>query len=319
MTDDLDDLFEPAVEILYGAPKALGRYNYPPPPGEKYPPRMKSWMRMTNLASAFSDQKALQTWLTWKHMMGLRASDGLLFEEWMAQRVDHLAPDDQRAVANEYAERARAAVGADEGSRIGSAQHAVNEVYLNTGEMIGTRTQKARLESALEALDAADLELLPDSAEEPVWHPIAGGVMGTRDARVMCRRTGQIGTFDWKTQIRFWTYQEVSGQMYGYDSAKWRWTGPPNDDGRWVPNEPGTLLGHPDGPFAGKPVALVAHMPRDDTRTTLMEVDLTYGKAVLETAAVNVHLRSIGRSVAAARCPAGERAVWGVDTPAIAG
>jgi hypothetical protein len=324
MTDDLDDLFSPVESIDYGLGERIGRrpgYHYPAPPGEQ-PVNGNGWMRMSNLVSAFSDQERLQLWLTWKMMMGLRADDGLIFEEWMAEHVEPLSDDDQKKIANAFADRARDRAGAKDGARRGTAQHLVNETYLDDGVFTGTRTQQQRLQSALEALEACDLELIPGTSEERVWHPAAGGTMGTRDARVLCRRTGQVATFDWKTQLRLWTFQEVAGQMFGYDSAKWRWAGPPNDTGFWIPNEPGTMLGHPEGPFAGRPVALVGHMPRSTvdpetgrevtaTHCEIFEVDLTYGRQVLEVAERNVELRSVGRSVVAGRCPGWNRPQWG--------
>jgi hypothetical protein len=319
---DLDDLFEAAEpDPLYGLGERIGRmrgrYHFPPPPGTP-DPKGKGYMRMTNLASAFSDQKRLQLWLEYKVLMGLRAQDGLLFDEWMSEHVEALSEEDQRELANQFAEMAREAAGANEAARRGTAQHKVNETYLSTGVFTGTRTQKQRLESALEALDRCGFDVLPGSQEQRVWHPLAGGTMGTRDLRVLCRRTGQVGTADWKTQLRFWTYQEACGQMYGYDSAPWWWEGPPDERGRWVRAEPSTLVGHPDGKLRGKRVAIVVHMPRDSTQTVIKEVDLEYGRAVLEVAARNTELRSIGRSVAVDRCPANDRPAW-VDTPAIAG
>jgi hypothetical protein len=32
-------------------------------------------------------KKALQDWLEWKCLMGLRAGDGVLFDEWMSEHV----------------------------------------------------------------------------------------------------------------------------------------------------------------------------------------------------------------------------------------
>jgi hypothetical protein len=318
LDDDLLEAAEP--DPLYGLGEHInrkrGRYHFPPPPGTP-DPKGNGYMRMTNLASAFSDQERLQLWLEWHTLMGLRLRDGLLFDEWMAMPLEQMDTDEQRKITKEFAERVRDTNGANDGGRRGTAQHAVNETYLNTGEMIGTRTQKQRLESALEALDRCGFDVLPGSQEQRVWHPLAGGTIGTRDLRVLCRRTGQVGSADWKTQLRFWTYQEVAGQMYGYDSAPWWWVGPPDERGRWVRAEPSTLTGHPDGPFAGKPVAIVVHMPRDSTQAVIKEVDLTYGRSVLTVAAQNTELRSIGRSVAVNRCPANDRPAW-VDTPAIA-
>jgi hypothetical protein len=130
--------------------------------------------------------------------------------------------------------------------------------------------------------------------------------MGTLDLGVMCQRTGQYGIMDLKTQGRFFTYQEICGQQFGYDDAEWVWEGPPDDTGRWVPNSPPgverwNLTGHPDGELAGRRVALLAHMPLDMSPVRIIEVDLEYGRDVLACAAENVRLRSIGKSVAAGR------------------
>jgi hypothetical protein len=305
-----DDLFEPVEETTYGLGEHIGRkpgrYHFPAPPGER-PANGNGWMRMTNLASAFSDQEKLQDWLTWKAMMGLRTGDGVLFDEWMAERVERLEEKDQKALALQYAKKARNAAEADAGGRRGTAQHDINEHYLNTGEIVGARAQQARLRAALAEFERCGFEVIPGTAETQVWNPIAGGVMGRYDFRIMCTRTGQCGIGDWKTQMRFWTYQEVCGQMYGYDSAPWSWQGPPNDSGFWVPSEVNTLMGHPKGPLRGRRVAIVMHMPREGTECTAIEVDLEYGKRVLEQAAGNVELRSIGRSVAVARMPAAVR------------
>lgn len=321
MTDDLDGLFTPAEGPLkastmdddgrYGLTEDESRYIYPPPPGVAKPKPWRGWMRMTNLVGAFSDQKKLEEWLTWKAMMGLRQDDGLLFDEWMATPVETWPEDQQKKAANAHAELARERAGSKNAARRGTARHDMMDTYLSTGRKTGTRGMRMQLESALEAMDAHDLE--PLDSEFKVWHPAAGGVMGTSDARVMCRRTGQIGILDWKTQARFWTWQEIAGQLYGYDSAPWCWSGPASAEGRWVGNYRHDLLGHPEGRYAGKRVALVAHMPQHpgpgQLPVTIHEVDLTYGQAVLECAARNVELRSIGRSEAVERRPAALRPV----------
>jgi hypothetical protein len=130
--------------------------------------------------------------------------------------------------------------------------------------------------------------------------------MGTLDLGVMCRRTGQIGIGDLKTQGRFFSYQEICAQQFGYDDAPYVW-----DEARqcWVPNEKWNLTGHPDGELAGKRVALLAHMPLDMSPVRIIEVDLEYGRDVLACAAENVRLRSIGKSVAAGRRVGVERPI----------
>lgn len=309
-----DPLFEPAeAEPAYGV--RAGRYRFPAPPGETG----NSWMRMSNLAAAFSDQERLQLWLTWKVFEGLREHE-TIFDEWMAEPLDHLGEKERSALANLYAEKARQAAKADHAARRGTARHQMMENWYRAKVATGTRSMAAQRASAIECLDAHGFDVV--RTEFKIWHPIAGGTMGTADAEIMCRRTGQYGILDWKTQARFWTWQEIAGQLCGYDSAPWVWEGPLSDEGRWVlserfagrwnhpltwrdPDRPSGLLGHPDGEFAGRRVALVAHMPQHpgpgQLPVTLHEVDLEYGRQVLECAARNVELRSIGRSVAIGR------------------
>jgi hypothetical protein len=308
---DLDFWAEPespGSPGVYGLDQKAGKYKYPPPPGIVLPKGHRGWMRMTNLAGAFSDQKALQDWLEWKEFMGLRAADGLIFDEWMAEPVDQMPEADQKALAKAYAERARQAAHSDAAARRGTARHAMMDTYLTTGYETGTRSMRAQLASALKALDEAGLEVL--DSEFRVWHPLAGGAMGTSDVKVMCRVTGQMGILDWKTQRRFYTWQNTAGQLYGYDSAPWIWRGPDTDEGRWERQEANTLLGT-SARLKGRRVALVAHMPQvpgpDQLPVTIQEVDLEYGKDVLTTAARNVELRSVGRSTSDVRRPAAIR------------
>lgn len=312
---------KPGTAGVYGLDEAAGKYKYPPPPGVATPKGWRGWMRMTNLAGAFSDQKALQDWLEWKAFMGLRTADGLLFDEWMAEPAESLEPADQKILTKKYAERARVAAHADQAARRGTARHKMMDTYLTTGYETGTRSMRGQLASAMAALDECGLDVL--DSEFRIWHPLAGGVMGTADVKVMCRATGQIGILDWKTQAKFFTWQNIAGQLYGYDSAPWIWRGPDTDEGYWEAQEPNTLLGHPDGQFAGRRIALVAHMPQapgpGQLPVEIHEVDMAYGRDVLQVAAMNVELRSVGRSTATGRRPAGIRPRSGVASPAIAG
>ena len=297
--DPYDDLFAPARDEGYGVRN--GRYRFPAPPGHQDSPN--GWMRTTNLASAFSDQERLMLWLTWKAMMGLRASDGLLFDEWMATPVEQADPQQQSWLANQLAEQAREVAGGKDAARRGTARHAMMEHYFTTGGRAGTRAMLLQLDQVIEVLDRLDYDVVPGSLETKLWHPIAGGVMGTRDARVMCRRTGRTGVLDWKTQANFWTWQEIAGQLYGYDSATHRWVPPFDDRGHWEEAEVNDLYGRPGTRLWDRRVAIVVHMPLGGP-VCVKQVDLEYGREVLEVAARNVELRSVGRSKSAQRMPA---------------
>lgn len=293
-----DDLFDDAGEV-YGVRN--GRYQFPPPPGIK--PNPRGWMRATNLAGAFSDQRALQLWLERVTLLGLVANDGLIFDELCALH------DPSEEDLREVAERARTAVGADAGARRGSARHLMLGGYLDHGHINGHHRMQLQMKSLLKAMEEHELDFLPGWSERVIWHPAAGGTCGRLDARVLHRPTGQVGVLDLKTERKFWTYQEKCGQQHLYDSAPWVWEGPESPEGRWVPYaqgaDPNTLMGHPDGNFPGRRVALLAHMPQqpgpEQLPVQIYEVDLDYGRQVIRLAEQIVALRSIGKSVAAGR------------------
>jgi hypothetical protein len=268
---------------------------------------------MTNLVSAFSDQRALQLWLERMTLLGLLANDGTVFDELAALPDEECTPEMLAAMAD----KARLAAGAESGARRGTARHRVLEAYLDTGQIGGHRRMQLQMADLLEEMDRHDLEFLPGWSERVVWHPIAGGTMGRLDGRVMCRRTGQVGIIDLKTQKRFWTYQEIAGQQCGYDSAAWVWEGPEGPGGGWGPYNEGisefnanSLTGRDGGMCAGKRVAILAHMPSDGGKVQLHEVDLEYGAQVLSLAAQVVNLRSRGKSVTQGRGVGGLRPAY---------
>jgi hypothetical protein len=296
-----DDLFDEPTTPKYGLDDAIHRYRFPPPPG--IAPSNRGWRRTTNLVKAFSDQYALQQWLERATLLGLLANDGLIFDELAASGVEYQAADVQRTQLAKYADAARSAVGADAGARKGTARHNLLEHYLFADEVIGHRRMRVQMHDLLEKLDALGIELIPGTQESFVFHPIAGGVVGRRDARFLCRRTGQIGTADLKTAEKFWTYQEHSGQQWIYDTAPWVWQGPLNDDGRWVRQTEGTYVGRPGGKVPGERAALLLHMPSKGGPVDVVEVSLDYGARVVELARDVTELRALGKVVGGS-CPA---------------
>jgi len=293
----VSDLFDDPEVPKYGLDQALGRYRFPPPPGVPAPARNNGWRRTTNLVKAFSDQYRLQLWLERMTVLGLLANDGLLFDELAASGIEYLPADVQAKALRDWAEKARSAVGADKGARKGTARHNVLEHYIFAGEVLGHRRMQVQMHELLDVMDHKGFEFIPGTQESFIWHPAAGGVVGRRDARFLCTRTGQVGTIDLKTQQRFWTYQEHAGQQWVYDTAPWVWEGPLSDEGRWVPQEAGTYVGRDAGICPGKPAALLIHMPSKGGSVELHELDLEYGARVVDEAERIVSLRTEGTKV----------------------
>lgn len=331
MSDDLDDFYDevPAAP-MYGIQR--GRYMYPPPPGYVMPKGARGFMRMTNLASAFSDQIRLQKWRERMIMLGLRTEEGeVLFDELAAAGLEQMDPLDAKAFLEAMADRVADAAGAGLGARRGTARHTMLQVFQETGVITGHRTMRLQLHSLHDALAAHRLEPLPGWSERRVCNTTYG-VMGTLDLAVRCLETGQTGILDLKTQRRFWTYQEIAGQQHGYDDAAWVWDGPPDATGRWLSKPPSDLTGARGGEFEGRRVALLAHMPQaqgpEQLPVEIHEVALDYGAEVMETALRNVRLRSVGASTAPGRRVGARRPLpaavikvpseIGVDTRAIA-
>jgi hypothetical protein len=304
MTDIIsahDDLFDDAEAApKYGLDQAIHRYRFPPPPGIKASGR--GWRRTTNLVKAFSDQYALQLWLERATLLGLLANDGLIFDELAASGVEYLPDDVQRKVLADFADKARSAVGADKGARKGTARHNVLEHYIFAGEVIGHRRMQVQMHELLDVMDRKGFDFIPGTQETFIFHPIAGGVVGRRDARFLCRRTGQVGTSDLKPQEKFWTYQEHAGQQWIYDTAPWIWEGPLSDDGQWVSQAVGTYVGRDGGPCPGEPAALLAHMPSKGGPVDVCEVSLAYGRHVAQQAAIITELRAQGKKIGGS-CP----------------
>jgi hypothetical protein len=302
----------PAVD-QYGVDlpgRVKGRYIYPDPPGYvRAKGATTGFMRMTNLASAFSDQIRLQLWRERMILLGLRSDEGTMFDELCAQPLEHMDPRDVRAYLERFAKEAANAAGADRGARRGTARHLMVQTNLETGTIVGNRRMRLQLSSLWEALERHGLEPIEGWSERRVCNP-RYHVIGTLDLRVRDKATGEEGILDLKTQRSFWSYLEIAGQQFGYDDAEWTWEGPNTPEGRWVKSPRNTLTGlMPEN--IGKRVALLAHMPQADGPGTLPveihEVSLEFGKRVLDVALDNVTTRSLGASKAKGRRIGGVR------------
>jgi hypothetical protein len=316
VTDDLDGFYDDAPRKLdrskgehaYGV--ANGRYDFPAPPGTVRPSR--GYMRCTRKAAAFSDQIRLQNWRERLLQMGMREDEGLLFDELAAQGLETMDPAEAKVWLEQHAQKAIDRAGGGVGARRGTARHTMLQVFYEEGYVTGHRTMRLQLESLFEALERHELDVLPGWSERVVCNP-RYGIIGTLDLGVSCRRTGQIGILDLKTQRQFWSYLEICGQQEGYDSGPWAWEGPRSPEGRWAPAPRWDLLGVPGGVAPGRRVALLAHMPQapgpHQLPVEIHEVDLTFGAEVMELAGRNIELRSRGASVAGGRRVGGLRPV----------
>ncbi len=303
----------PAAPIYGVNTKYRGRYHFPDPPGYTRAKGQRGFMRMTNLASAFSDQRRLMLWRERMILMGIREDEGLLFDELAAEALEHKSPEEARAWLEAFANQCAHRAGAGVGARRGTARHTMVENWLENGTITGHRRMVLQLHSLLEALERHGLEPIPGWAERFICNT-RYNVMGKLDMRVRDVATGEEGVLDLKTQRSFWSYLEITGQQHGYDSAEWVWEGPPDDSGRWVPMPANTLTGlMPEN--RGKRVALLAHMPHEtgpgQLPVEIHEVSLEFGAQVLDTALENVRLRSIGASTAAGRRIGGVRPLRG--------
>lgn len=297
---------------LPGRPR--GRYIFPDPPGYKRNKGAKpGFMRMTNLASAFSDQIRLQKWRERMILMGIREDEGLLFDELAALPLERMDPSEARKTLERFAGQAADRAGAGIGARRGTARHLMVQILMEQGTVTGHRRMRLQLHSLLEALERHGLEPISGHSERRVCNP-RYHVIGTLDLRVRDKATGEEGVLDLKTQRSFWSYLEIAGQQFGYDSAPWMWEGPYGPAGSWVEAPKNTLTGlMPEN--LGKRVALLAHMPHeagpDQLPVEIHEVSLEFGREVLDVALENVRLRSIGSSVAKGRRIGGVRPLRG--------
>lgn len=304
-----------------------GRYQFPDPPGFQRDKGQRGFMRMTNLAAAFSDQIRLQHWRERMILLGLRADEGVLFDELAVAGLESMDPEAAKEWLEAHADKAATRAGSTTGSRRGTARHVMMQTWLETGVIVGHRTMRLQLESLIEALAAHYLEPVPGFTERVVCNT-KYNTCGRIDMVVSCMLTGQRGILDLKTQRKFWSYQEIAGQQHGYDSAPWMWEGPEDDRGQWIRSPGWNLTGAPGGEFEGRRVALLAHMPQapgpEQLPVEIHEVALDYGKDVMEQALRNVQLRSIGSSKKAGRRIGAVRnrpviqARVGVDSKAIA-
>lgn len=279
-----------------------GRYHLPPvdsktgaewEPGYDGPHRPKGWMRMSNVISAYVDQKALQEWQDEQALRGFAAFPHLY------ERLTVMDSEAPRWKWVRLAEDARALAGANIASERGTARHDMLETWLTTGREQGTTQMLAQLEEVRLAFRDHLFRPVPELTERVIVNEEVQAA-GRFDGGVVDLQTGELLVDDLKSKRRqFWTMLEVRAQLAGYARATAMWDAdrlcyvdPPR-----FSQERGVVIhmpvdGNPDeeSPDFGKPCVL------------LMDADLEKGWVTAKRAFEVVKDRAEAKSVGALRC-----------------
>jgi hypothetical protein len=268
-----------------------GRYRLPNRDGSHRP---GGWMRVSNLASALSDQRALMLWDTRMTLLGIRAAPSLVDELAMLD-VDRMEPATLRKELERIAQEAKVYARADEGSRRGNARHAMVERWHATGEESGTAVMQGQLRAYRDVLEAHQLAPVP-AMQERVVIVESLGVAGRFDTALQnLANGGPIRIGDLKTQRAFWSLMEVRAQLACYAHADAMW-----DEGaqRYV-----------DAPVFDRTLGHVMWMPKDvpedwdgdESGVRVLDIDLVKGWATARRALEICADRSEAKSAATLR------------------
>lgn len=293
---------------VFGHVGGNGRYHMPLLPGESGTKAGGDWvpggvMRVTNLASAISDQEALNIWEQEQGYLGL-ALDASLYEELVMlvhraradgvnfQRLD-LHPEVRRVLTGTWRERdeslmgrAKWIAGAVKARQAGINRHAAWEHFGQTGDLIGTPEIQDQTKAMDALLSRYHLEQVPGLSERVVRNTEVQ-CAGRFDGVVRDVRTGELFIADQKNKARrFWTYLEVDIQLSVYARARWMLEGV-GEQARYVP-----------GPFhhVNQHKGVVMVVPSDGAAPYLRKADLERGWSNALLARQIVDERAYGKS-----------------------
>lgn len=286
-----------------------GRYHMPLLPGEQGPkdgsPHVsRGLMRMTNLAGALEDTRALSVWEQAMGLIGLAlapelyqelcgvvasaAAQGVDFEvlreyPWLREALAGQAHDQEKQKASLIG-RAKSIAGADAAAQRGTADHDAWETRSKTGALSGTGRSRGQVVRTEALLAEAGLVRVPGLSERVVRNMELGAV-GKFDDVLMEESTGRLLMADLKTKATaFYSWTSVDVQLAGYARAEWMLT----PDGQGY--EPGPLH-HVD-----QSEGVILHVPQDGAPARLERADLTDGWTDALLAKRIIERRSSGRS-----------------------
>jgi hypothetical protein len=286
-----DDLFDPTDRLFAPELITAGRYRLPNRDGSHHP---GGWMRATNLASALSDQRALQDWMIQMTLLGVRARHDLV-DELSVMDVDSMEPATLRKELLRIAEQARSYAKGDAGMRRGNARHDMVGRFHATGEEVGTPAMRAQLASYRAILDAHGLAPV-DGMQERVVIVEEVNAAGRFDTVLQDVRGGPPRIGDLKTQRAFWSLMEVRAQLAIYAHADAIWD---EATGAYI-----------DPPPFDRDLGHVMWMPKDrpeewpedhEHDVQLLDIDLVKGWRTALCAFQIVQDRSEAKSAAALR------------------
>jgi hypothetical protein len=255
---DLDVFDAPSDAPAKGALITAGRYRIPNRDGSH---RKGGLMRVTNLAGAMSDQRALQLWGERQVAIGLRSRPD--FYEELTMLPLHKMDDDQtRSAVQEITNRAKEAAKSDAGARRGTARHDMIEQFHVSGERQGTPEMLSQLDQYVRLLDVHRLAAVTGMQERVIVCE-ALGVAGRLDNMLRCLLNGTVYIGDLKTHKGFYSWLEIAIQLACYSRA----------DHIYNPVD-GTFE---DFPSVDMSTAIVAHVPSIGAPVELYDIDIDTG------------------------------------------
>lgn len=244
-----------------------GRYLAPSPPTPENPEGGQKdvpYTRATTMAKTISDTFAINKW------------DGRMIVKGLTLRPDLRAlaaatPLEDRDTLNKIAEDAKTAAGNKVSANLGTARHALTELYDRGQPLPPLEPEEDRDLAAYKAvLEEAGITVLGNWIERSVFRLDHGGVAGTLDRivrmpdgtlRIADLKTGKDLSYGWgEISIQLKIYQ---GAEWSYDYATGLWERMPETD----PN-----------------IGLVIHLPVGAGEATLYDVNLKAGQIGLELA-----------------------------------
>lgn len=209
------DLHMPERKLLITG----GRYRLPYRDGSHKP---GGWMRVSNLVSAISDQKALQDWEVRMILQGISSRPDLYAALVALVGRSDLTGQDYRNAIKDLAREAKEAAGGGEGARWGTERHAEVEALHAGVPYVYSGPAWRRLQAYQHEMEANGLQA-EDGMQERRVLVESLEVCGTLDniLRDLARDVLLVG--DLKTQKRFWTWLEIEAQLaiYAHGDAMW--------------------------------------------------------------------------------------------------